>query len=72
DSSGGPITIPLVGDSEDAKATVASLVEGLGLEAIDLGPLRYAGHVEGMLIVWMNARMTGQPFDYHLRRKPAQ
>lgn len=72
DSSGGPVTIPLVGDSSEAKAKVAALVEGLGLEAIDLGPLSYAGHVEGMLIVWMNARMTGQPFDYHLRRKPAQ
>ena len=44
----------------------------MGLEAIDLGPLRYARHVEGMLVVWMNARINGQPFDYHLRRKPAQ
>lgn len=72
DSSGGPVTIPLVGDSKDAKAEVASLVEGMGLEAIDLGPLSYAGYVEGMLIVWMNARINGQPFDYHLRRKPTQ
>ena len=71
-SSGGPVTIPLVGDDADAKATVAELVEGMGLEALDLGPLSYAGHVEGMLVVWMNARMSGTPFDYHLRRKPAQ
>ena len=67
-SSGGPVTIPLVGDNTDAKATVSELVTGMGLEAIDLGPLRYARHVEGMLIVWVNARRTGQSFDYYLRR----
>lgn len=70
DSSGGPVSIPLVGDSAEAKATVAELVEGMGLEAIDLGPLRYARHVEGMLLVWINNRYGGGPgpaFDYHLR-----
>lgn len=72
DSSGGPVSIPLVGDNADAKAAVAALVEGMGLEAIDLGPLRYARYVEGMLIVWINARRAGQGFDYHLRRNPAQ
>jgi len=69
-SSGGPVSIPLVGDDDEAKAKVAALVEGMGLEAIDLGPLSYAGHVEGMLLLWINARMAGRPFDYHLRRKP--
>jgi predicted dinucleotide-binding enzyme len=68
DSSGGPVTIPLVGNDSDAKAAVAELVEGMGLEAVDLGPLQYANHVEGMLIVWINARRTGQSFDYHLRK----
>lgn len=68
DASGGPITIPLVGDSADAKARVASIIEAMDLEAIDLGPLSYAKYVEGMLIVWMNARMTGQSFEFHLRR----
>ena len=67
-SSGGPVTIPLVGDDAGAKATVAKLVEGMGLESIDLGPLHYAKHVEGMLIVWINARRTGQSFDYYLRK----
>jgi predicted dinucleotide-binding enzyme len=70
DSSGGPVTIPLVGDDADAKARVAELVEGMGLEAIDLGPLQYARYVEGMLILWINARTAGEYFDYHLRRRP--
>lgn len=71
-SSGGPISIPLVGDDAAAKAAVAELVEGIGLEPIDLGPLRYAKHVEGMLIVWIDARAAGNAFDYHLRRSGGQ
>lgn len=69
ESAGGPVSIPLVGDNAEAKAVVASLVEGIGLEPIDVGPLRHAHIVEGMLILWLNNRaITGQPFDYHLRR----
>ena len=52
----------------DAKAKVAALVAGMDLEPVDLGPLSYARHVEGMLIVWMNARLNGRPFDFHLRQ----
>jgi len=72
DSAGGPVSIPLVGDSAEAKAAVAELVEGMGLEAIDLGPLRYARHVEGMLLVWIHNRYSGgdgPAFDYHLRKQ---
>ena len=71
DSSGGPVSIPLVGDNADAKAKVAKLVEGMGLEPIDLGPLAYARHVEGMLLVWIHNRYgggDGPAFDYHLRK----
>ncbi len=72
DSSGGPVSIPLVGDNAEAKARVAELVEGMGLEAIDIGPLRYARHVEGMLLVWIHNRYgggEGPAFDYHLRKQ---
>ena len=71
ESSGGPVSIPLVGDSADAKAKVAELVEGMGLEPIDLGPLAYARYVEGMLLVWIHNRYAGgdgPAFDYHLRK----
>jgi len=67
-SAGGPVSIPLVGDSAEAKAVVASLVEGIGLEPIDLGPVRYAHVLEGMLVLWVNSRfVNGQPFEFHLR-----
>jgi predicted dinucleotide-binding enzyme len=69
ETASGPVTIPLVGDSDAAKATVAALVSGIGLEPIDLGPLRHARYVEGMLILWINNRYAGgEPFDYYLRK----
>lgn len=69
-SAGGPVSIPLVGDNDRAKETVAELVSGMGLEPIDVGPLRDARWVEGMLILWINNRFGGTrpSFDYHLRR----
>ncbi len=67
-SSGGPVSIPLVGDSEVAKQKVATLVSGMGLEPIDLGGLENARWVEGMLILWINNRTSSrQSFDYYLR-----
>jgi predicted dinucleotide-binding enzyme len=73
DSSGGPVSIPLVGDNAAAKEKVAELVEGMKLEAIDVGPLSYARHVEGMLLIWIHNRYgagEGPAFDYHLRKQP--
>ena len=70
DSAGGAVSIPLVGDNERAKKTVADLVSGMGLEPIDVGPLRDARWVEGMLILWINNRYGSMrsSFDYHLRK----
>jgi len=70
ESSGGPVSIPLAGNNADAKATVAELIEGMGLEAIDVGGIENAHWVEGMLIMWLNNRYGGErePFDYHLRK----
>jgi predicted dinucleotide-binding enzyme len=67
---GGPVSIPLVGNNISAKETVATLVEGMGLEAIDLGGIENAHWVEGMLVLWINNRYGGtrEPFDFHLRK----
>jgi predicted dinucleotide-binding enzyme len=71
-SSGGPVSIPLAGDSGKAKKKVAELVEGMGLEPIDVGSVRDARWVEGMLILWINNRYGSMrpSFDFHLRRNP--
>ncbi len=70
DTAGGPVSIPLAGDSADAKAKVAELVTGIGLDPIDVGPIRHSRHVEGMLILWINNGIGGRgpAFEYHLRR----
>lgn len=71
ESSGGAVSIPIAGDDESAKAAVTALVEGIGLEVVDFGPLRYAHVLEEMLIVWANARGRGAAFNYYLRPQPA-
>ncbi len=65
--AGGPMTVPIVGDDTDAKALVGKLIEDVGFSAVDLGPIEYSRELEGMLLVWMNARMDGRPFNYLLR-----
>jgi predicted dinucleotide-binding enzyme len=69
-SSGGPVTVPLAGNDENAKVRVAELLRDIGFDSIDLGPIEYAREIEGMLILWMNARLNGHPFDYYLRQVP--
>lgn len=68
-SADGPVTVPLAGDSGRAKKVVAGLVEGMGLEAIDVGGVENAHWLEGMLILWINNRFSlRESFDYHLRK----
>lgn len=72
-STGGPVSIPLVGDSNQAKAKIAQIIESMGLEPIDVGPLRNARHVEGLSVLLLNnAFGGGPPFEYHFRRQPQQ
>ncbi len=71
DLAGGPVSIPLAGNDADAKAKVAELVEGMGLEAIDVGGIENAHWIEGMLMLWINNRYGNDArpsFDFHLRK----
>jgi predicted dinucleotide-binding enzyme len=70
EATGGPVSVPIVGDDDAAKAKVAALIEGMNLEPIDLGPLRYARIVEGMYLLWGNANTLGRGFNYYLRPAP--
>ncbi len=71
DESGGPVSIPLAGNSDNAKRKVAVLVEGMGLDPIDLGGIENSRWIEGMLILWINNRYfsTRDSFDFYLRRR---
>ena len=71
DSTGGPVSIPLVGDSSVAKAKIAGIVTSMGLEPIDVGPLRNARHVEGLSVLLLNNAFGGGPgFEFYLRKTP--
>jgi predicted dinucleotide-binding enzyme len=69
ETAGGPITIMLAGDNAEAKATVAELVRGMDLDAVDVGGLEYAHVLEEMLVMWASS-MGSQPFNYYLRPMP--
>ena len=72
-SAGGPVTVPLVGDDARAKRAVAGLIRGIGLEPLDVGPLRYARIIEGLHYLRYNAgEIGGSRINYHLRLEDAQ
>jgi len=62
----GPVTIPLVGDDRAAKAVVGDLAREIGLEAVDVGPLRHARIIEGLHYLRANAQ--GGRINYYLPR----
>jgi len=73
DESGGPVSIPLAGNNDGAKQTVATLISGMGLDPIDLGAVENSHWIEGMLILWINNRYGAgnrDSFDFYLRRTP--
>lgn len=65
--AGGPVSVPIAGDDADAKAVVAELVSGIGLEPVDVGPLRYAHVIEGLHYLRYNAgQFNGARINFHL------
>jgi 8-hydroxy-5-deazaflavin:NADPH oxidoreductase len=66
----GPVTIPVVGDDRAAKAVVAALARDIGLEAVDVGPLRHARIVEGLHYLRVNA-LDGR-VNFHFPRDHAR
>ena len=73
-AAGGPVTIPLAGNDPAAKAEVARIVERMGFETLDAGPIRNARALEGMAVIYMVPYMSGRradAFEFHLRKGAA-
>ncbi len=68
--AGGPVTVPIVGDDRAAKGRIAALTREIGLEAVDVGPLRHARIIEGLH--YLRANAYGGRINYHLPRDPAR
>jgi predicted dinucleotide-binding enzyme len=66
----GPVTIPIVGDDRAAKEVVATLAREIGLEAVDVGPLRHARIIEGLH--YLRANALGGRVNFHFPRDPAR
>jgi hypothetical protein len=66
--AGGPVTVPIVGDDRAAKELVVSLARELGLDAVDVGPLRHARIIEGLH--YLRANALGGRVNFHFPRDP--
>jgi NADPH-dependent F420 reductase len=62
----GPVTVPVVGDDRAAKEVVANLARQIGLESIDVGPLRHARVLEGLH--YLRANALGGRVNFHFPR----
>jgi NADPH-dependent F420 reductase len=66
----GPVTIPLVGDDRAAKEVIGTLAREIGLEAVDVGPLRHARIIEGLH--YLRANALGGRVNFHFPRDTAR
>lgn len=70
-AAGGPVTVPIVGNDKSAKTDVAAVIDALGFESADLGPIKHAHELEGMAVLYMVPYLAGEPgdrFEYYFRR----
>lgn len=69
--AGGPVSVPLSGDDPESKAAVAELVRGIGLDPVDVGPLRTARYTECMALLYVSLLARGGPvYEFYLRPRP--
>lgn len=69
-AAGGPVTIPVASDHRDAKERVARLIDEMGLDPVDFGPLRMARSIEAMGIIYMIPLIRHQnaEWEFYFRR----
>ena len=50
---GGPVTVPIASDDRAAKETVGKIIEAMGLDPVDAGPLRLSREIEALQRLYM-------------------
>jgi predicted dinucleotide-binding enzyme len=67
---GGPVSVALASDDDDALQKVRQIAERMGYPTVDVGPLRHARHLEGMIVLMVVPAMEerGQDsWEYYFR-----
>ena len=52
-ATGGSVTVPIASNDRGAKQTVAAIVAGMGMDLVDIGPLRMARQIEALQLIYM-------------------
>ena len=50
---GGPVSVPIAADDRQAKEIVAKIVQSMGMDPFDAGPLRYSKEIEALARLYM-------------------
>jgi NADPH-dependent F420 reductase len=72
-AGGGPVSVALASDDDDALEKVRQIAERMGYPTVDVGPLRNARHLEGMIVLMVVPTMEkrGQDaWEYYFRPRP--
>jgi hypothetical protein len=64
------VTIPVASNRRDAKERVAQMVDELGFDPVDFGPLRMARLIEALQTIYMIPLLQGrtEEWEFYFRR----
>ena len=69
----GPVSVPIASNHAEAKARVSTLVEQLGFEPLDAGPMRFSRTLERLAGLYRVPRWSDrrdETFEYYFRPVP--
>jgi len=70
--AGAPAEVFLAGDDAGAKAAVTELATKAGYRVVDAGPMRNAGVLENLAVLWIHLALVGKQgrdFTFVMQRR---